>query len=137
MASIHHEIIVNVPADQAWHRLSEVHKAHRLFADVLTDCELNENVRTVTFANGLVAREKIVEIDSSEKRVSYAVMDLFEHHNASMQIFAVGTDRCRFVWVTDLLPSDKASMVRPLVEEGSAALKKNLEEAITSAKTHG
>jgi hypothetical protein len=131
MASIHHEIIVNVPADNAWNQLRQVDNAHELFAGVLTACELHENVRTVTFANGLVARERIVEIDASERRVAYAVMDLFEHHNASMQIFAVGKDCCRFVWITDLLPSDNVSMVGPLVEEGSAALKRNLEKLQT------
>ena len=45
---------------------------------------------TVTFANGMVVRERIVDIDQQRRRLCYAVLgDMFEHHSASMQILPV------------------------------------------------
>jgi len=67
-------------------------------------------------------------LDNDSRRVAYTVLDgRFEHHNASMQIFAAGEGRCRFVWITDLLPNERVEAVKPLVEQGSEALKRALE----------
>jgi len=128
MASIHHEILLEVPAEKAWAALRDFGSTHRLFAGVLTDGHLDGDIRTVSFANGLVVREQILDVDEDGRRVAYAVIDnVFDHHSASMQIVAAGEGRSRFVWITDFLPAAKAAMVRPLVEEGSAAMKRVLE----------
>ena len=130
MASLHHEILVGTSADAAWAALRDVGAAHRLFAGVLTEGRLDGDVRTVTFASGTIVREKIIDIDDDARRVAYTVLgESFEHHNASMQIFAAGEERCRFVWITDLLPNERVAMVKPLVEQGSDALKRVLEGA--------
>jgi len=130
MASLHHEILVETSADAAWAALRDVGAAHRLFAGVLTDGRLDGDIRTVTFASGTIVREKIIDVDDDARRVAYAVLgDSFEHHNASMQIFTAGEGRCRFVWITDLLPNERVAMVKPLVEQGSQALKRVLEAA--------
>ncbi|MFA6113170.1 MAG: SRPBCC family protein [Sphingomonas sp.] len=131
MASIHWEELVNVPAEFAWQALGNVGEPHRLFAGVLVDCSIEGKERTVTFANGMVARERIVDIDADTRRVAYAVVDgAFEQHAASMQIVPAGDGRCRFVWVSDFLPDDRVEMVLPLVREGSRALVRNLESAM-------
>lgn len=130
MASIHSEKLVRVPADRAWAALRDVANPHRLFAGVLTDARLDGDTRTVTFANGMVAQERIVDVDEGRRRVAYTVAgDMFEHHSASMQILPEGPDACRFVWDTDLLPNDRVKMVAPLVEQGSQALARTLEAA--------
>src|SRR5687768_10651511 len=54
MASIHREVQLEVSADQAWSVLREVGKPHEAFAGVLTDATIEGDVRTVTFANGMV-----------------------------------------------------------------------------------
>lgn len=128
MASIRREEIVRVPAEQAWAALRDMGAPHRLFAGVLVDCHIDGDVRTVTFANGMVVRERIIDVDEDAKRVVYAVIgDLFEHHSASMQIVPDEEGRCRFVWISDFLPNDRVEMVAPLVEQGSRALVRNLE----------
>ncbi len=130
MASIRQEIGLEVPAEKAWAALRAVGSVHRLFAGVLIDSRIDGDIRTVTFANGMVVREQIVDVSDTDRRVAYAVLDnVFEHHSASMQVFAAGQDSCRFVWISDFLPNDKASMVKPLVEQGCAAMKRVLEGA--------
>jgi Polyketide cyclase / dehydrase and lipid transport len=130
MASIHHEIFLEVAAETAWAALRDFGAAHRLFAGVLTDGHLDGDIRTVSFANGMTVREQILDIGEADRRLAYAVIDnVFDHHSASMQIVAAGQGRCRFVWITDFLPAAKGTMVKPLVEQGSAAMKRVLESA--------
>jgi len=128
MASIRREEIVRVSAEEAWAALRNVGMPHRLFADVLVDSRIDGDVRTVTFANGMIVRERIVDIDEENRRVAYAVIgDMFEHHSASMEIIPDGVGRCRFIWISDFLPNERMEMVAPLVELGSRALVHNLE----------
>lgn len=131
MASIHWEEPVSVPAERAWAVLRRPGEAHRLFAGVLVDGRVSGDIRTVTFANGLVVRERIIDIDDDRRRLAYAVIDgLFEHHSASMQILPVDEANCRFVWISDFLPEEKRAAVLPLVKEGSRALARNLEAGL-------
>ena len=105
MASIRSEEIVQIPADRAWAALRDVGNTHMLFAGVLVDGRIDGDIRTVTFANGMIVRERVVDIDEEQKRVAYTVLDgLFEHHSASMTIVPDGPERCRFVWISDFLP---------------------------------
>ena len=128
MATIWWEEPIALPADTAWAALREVGRAHELFAPVLTAAALDGEVRTVTFANGMTVRERIVARDEQRRRLCYAVLDdMFEHHSASMQLVPVDANHCRFVWISDFLPDERAQMVRPLVEQGAHALRANLE----------
>jgi hypothetical protein len=128
MASIHRDEIIQVPADKAWAALRDVGNPHFVFAGVLVDGRIEGDIRTVTFANGMVVRERIVDVDDASRRVAYTVIDgMFEHHSASMQIVAEGEGRCRFVWISDFLPDEHRELVAPLVEAGAQALVRNLE----------
>lgn len=129
MASIRREETIQVSAEQAWAKLRNVGSPHLLFAPVLIDGRIDGDIRTVTFANGMVVRERIVDLDEERRRVAYTVIDgMFEHHSASMQIIPDG-DGCRFVWISDFLPNESMQLVAPLVEAGSRALVRNLESA--------
>ncbi len=128
MATIYREIAVDAPASEAWDAVRDVGAAHeRLTPGVLTDCKLEGGVRTVTFASGFVARERIVSIDNEARRLAYAVMgEPFQHHNASMQVIADGAGACRIVWITDLSPDAIAPHISGLVDQGAAAMRRAL-----------
>jgi hypothetical protein len=129
MASIFLEVTIRAPAERVWKQLRVIGEAHKLFAGVLSDCRLErEDLRVVTFANGLVVKEQIVDIDPARMRIAYAARESpLDHHSASMQVGAIGEDACRFTWITDVLPREAADWIRPLMEEGAAALKANVE----------
>ena len=57
MATIIKDIALATQADKAWAMLREVSAADKAFPGVLTACRMDGDVRTVTFANGLVVRE--------------------------------------------------------------------------------
>jgi Polyketide cyclase / dehydrase and lipid transport len=122
MATVTSEATLSTGADRAWALLRAVGAAEQALPGVLTGCRLDGGVRTVTFANGMVVRERIVSIDETRQRIAYAVIEgLFSHHSASMQIIPDGPERSRFVWISDFLPDGRETVVRPLVEQGTGA----------------
>jgi hypothetical protein len=133
MTSLHCQASIRRPAAETWTLLRCPGNAAALFAPVLTDCSLDGDIRTVTFANGKVLRERIVDVDDERYRLCYTVLgDMFEHHSASMQIVPVDDRACRFVWISDILPDDRAALVGPLMEQGTRALVTNIETGSAS-----
>jgi hypothetical protein len=129
MASITEQVSVSIDADRAWRALRDVGRAHELFAPVLVKGSIDGGVRTVTFANGMVLDERILDVDDERRRVAYAVLNGpgMEFHHASMQILDAGPGRCQFVWITDVHPAAVVASITPLITQGTQALKKNLE----------
>jgi hypothetical protein len=124
MASIIIECPLDCAAEAAWALLADVGAAHKAFPGVLTDARMEERTRVVTFTNGMVVRELIVNIDPKRRRLAYAVTGApFLHHAAFMQIVEEG-ERCRFVWSSDFLPDEVKPMVEDLMKQGTAAFER-------------
>jgi carbon monoxide dehydrogenase subunit G len=135
MATIIKEILIDVRPDDAWAAVrdfGEVHK--RLVPGFVTECRLDGDARIVTFANGMVAREPLVGIDETARRLAYtAAGGRTTHYNASVQVFAEGKDRTRFVWTIDLLPNELAEPIGAMAEQGASIIKRTLERAAAKA----
>ncbi len=129
MASIHKEMLIKARPEDVWAAIRDVGAVHqRLAPGFVIDTRLDEDARIVTFANGAVVRERIVDIDDQARRFAYAVVGgRTTHHNASMQVIALGSERSRLVWITDLLPNEVATTINELVEQGARAMKQTLE----------
>ena len=129
MASIRKELIVDAPADHVWAALRDIGQVHtRLAREFVIDTRLDGDSRLVTFANGEVVRERIVDIDDRARRLAYAAVDWrTTHHNASFQVTPDGDGRSRLTWVTDLLPDALADLVGGFVDQGCVAIKRTLE----------
>lgn len=135
MASIRREVVIDVPPEQLWAALRDVGALHtRLVAGFVTDCRLEGDARVVTFANGMVARELIVDRSDADRRLVWAAVGgRLSHHNASAQVFAEGAGRSRLVWIADFLPNELAPAIGGMIEQGTQAMKKTLESAARNA----
>jgi carbon monoxide dehydrogenase subunit G len=131
MASIRTEILVDAPPAYCWDVLRDVGALHtRLVPGFVTDTKLEEGARIVTFGNGMVVRELIVDLDDRARRLVWSASGgRLSHHNASLQVFADGGGQSRVVWIADLLPHELRGYVGGLIDEGMAAMKKTLERA--------
>jgi len=129
MASIRQEIRVAASAEHIWDAVRDVGEIHhRLVPGFVTDCRLEGDARIVTFANGMVARERIVDLDETQRRLVWsAVGGRLSHHNASVQVFAEGPQGCRLVWIADLLPHELKPAIEAMIEQGAAAIQRTLE----------
>jgi carbon monoxide dehydrogenase subunit G len=131
MASIHREIHIDARPETAWAALRDVGALHhRLVPGFVTDTKLEDGARIVTFGNGMVVRERIVDVDEKAQRVAWsAVGGSMTHHNASAQVFPDGAGGCRFVWIADLLPNAAAPAIAGMIDQGMAVIKQTLERA--------
>ena len=129
MASIHREVLIQADPETVWDALSDVGALHRRLAPgFVTDVRLEEGARVVTFGNGLVARELIVDIDDKARRLVWSVVGgRMTHHNASAQVLPDGEGGSRFVWIADLLPHELAPGIAAMMEQGLAVIKRTLE----------
>jgi hypothetical protein len=130
MASIRKEISIEACPDDVWAAVRDVGAIHlRLARGFVVDTRLEGDARIVTFANGLVARELIVDVDDKARRLVWAAVGgRASHYNASLQVFAEGEGASRAVWIADLLPHDLAGPIGAMIEEGCAAIKRTLED---------
>ncbi|MCC8961437.1 SRPBCC family protein [Bradyrhizobium sp. Pear76] len=124
MASIHKDIPIDAPADHVWDALRDFGALHtRLVPGFVTDTQLDGDVRTVTFSNGTVARETLVDCDDKRQRLVYAITsERLKQHSASVQVFADGDARCRVVWIADVLPHEVAPYMDAQMDLGAAAM---------------
>lgn len=129
MASIRKEIRIDARPETAWAALRDVGALHtRLVPGFVTDTRLEDGARIVTFGNGMVARELIVDVDDHARRVVWSVVGgQMTHHNGSAQVFPDGASGCRFVWIADLLPNEVAPGIAAMMEQGIGVIKQTLE----------
>jgi len=129
MASIRREIMIEASSKAVWDAMRDVGALHmRLARGFITGCELVNDVRTVTFANGLVAKEQIVTVDDEACRLVWSVVGgRLKHHNASTQVTRETDVQTRVTWVCDLLPDELTSTVAGMIEIGMKAMKATLE----------
>jgi hypothetical protein len=124
MASIHKDILIDAPAAAVWDAVRDFGALHtRLAPGFVLDTRLDGEARIVTFANGTVARELLVDCDETRRRLAYAVVsERLTQHSASIEIIAEGDGRCRMVWLTDVLPHEIAPYISAQMDQGARAV---------------
>jgi len=129
MASIRKEIPLESSAENVWAAVRDVGALHqRLVPGFVVDTRLEEGARIVTFGNGMVVRELIVDLDDESRRLAWSARGgRLTHHNASVQVLADGARRCRLVWIADLLPNELAGEIRAMIDQAAAVMKKTLD----------
>jgi hypothetical protein len=128
MASIHKDIPINAPAAEVWDAVRDFGALHtRLVPGFVLDTKLDGEARIVSFANGTVARELLVDSDDARRRLVYAIhSERLKQHSATVLVVAEGEARCRVEWTVDLLPNEIAPYISGQMDDGAAAMQKAL-----------
>ena len=127
MASICKEFTIGADAATAWDALRDFGAVHeRVAAGFVTNAVPDGSDRTVTFANGAVARERLVAADDQRRRLVYSVVEssfALTHHQATVEVFdADGGGGSRLVWITDVLPDEAAAPIAAMMAAGVTAI---------------
>ena len=132
MASIRLAIPLAAPAADVWSALADAGAVHeRLARGFVVDTRLDGDCRIVTFDNGLIARELLVDVDDTAHRIAYAVVESslgLRHHHASMEVVAEGDRRSRLLWIADVAPDAAAPAVTEFMRLGADAIRRTFEE---------
>jgi Polyketide cyclase / dehydrase and lipid transport len=131
MASIHKDISIDAHPDDVWDAVRDFGAVHtRLAPGFVTDARLDGDARIVTFANGNVARELLVDCDDARRRLVYAVVsERVKQHSASVQVLADGDNRSRLVWIVDVLPNEIAPYIDAQMDQAALAMQKALRRS--------
>ncbi len=126
MASIQKDIILDARPEDVWDAVRDFHAVHqRLVPGFVLDSKPDGDARIVTFANGMVARELLVDSDDAKRRLVYAVIsERLKQHSASVQVFAVGESKSRLTWIVDVLPHEIAPYMDAQMDAAGRAMQK-------------
>ena len=129
MACVRKEVVIDTPPERAWEALRDWAAVHqRLVPGFVVDARLDGEDRVVTFFNGAVVKELLVDLDDEARRLVWSVVDgPYTHYNASAQVFPDGDGKTRFVWIADFLPHEVAPHIDAMMERGTAVVKATLE----------
>ena len=128
MASIHKGIPIDAQPADVWAAVRDFGAVHqRLAPGFVIDARLDGDARIVTFANGNVAREQLVDCDEARRRLVYAIAnERVSHYNASVQVVADGETRTRLIWIVDVLPHEIAAHIDAQMDQAALAMQKAL-----------
>ena len=131
MATIRQEIGIDRSKEFVWDVIRDVGAIHtRLVPGFVLDCKLEGDWRTVTFGNGLVVRELIVNVDDQTCRHAWSARGrTLTHHNASLQVFAEGDNQSRVIWIADLMPNDAEDAISEMIGQALKTMKRTLESS--------
>jgi hypothetical protein len=128
MSSIHKDIPIDAHPDDVWDAVRDFGAVHRRLAPgFVTDARLDGEARILTFANGTVARELLIDCDDARRRLAYAIVgERVKHYSASIQVNADGEAQSRMIWIVDVLPNEIATYIDGQMEQGVIAMQKTL-----------
>jgi hypothetical protein len=128
MASIHKDILIDANSSDVWDAVRDFHALHqRLVPGFVLDSRPEGDARIVTFSNGTVARELLVDCDDERRRLVYAVIsERLKQHSASVQVLPDGADRSRLIWIVDVLPHEIAPYMNAQMDQAALAMQKKL-----------
>ena len=131
MASIHKDIPIDAQPADVWAAVRDFGAVHqRLVPGFVLDARLDGDARIVTFANGNVARELLVDCDDTRRRLVYAIAnERVSHYSASVQVLAEGETRSRLIWIVDLLPNEMAPYIKGQMDQAALTMQKTLGRA--------
>ena len=140
MASIRKEMVTRASPADVWAAIRDVGALHtRLVPGFVVNTTLEPGARIVTFGNGMVVRELIVDLDDAARRFVWAAEGgTLTHHNGSVQVFAPGDippgdsppgdTQTKVVWIADFLPNDAAPAMNGAMAAGMDVMRATLDK---------
>ena len=130
MATVQRTLHLAARPDDVWDALRDWPAVHeRLVQGFVIEARMDGEDRVLTFFNGVVARERLIACDETNRRLVWSAVDTpYTHHNASAQVFAEDNrGGTRFVWTADFLPGEYADQMAAMMDRGIQAVRDTLD----------
>lgn len=124
------ETAIAASPNKVWDAVRDVYAVDtRLVPGMITKVERAGDVRTVTFANGFVVKERIVAVDDRARLITYSAFGgKATYHVATMQVVGDGSNRSKVIWQTRFLPAELEPFIAQNMQVGSQVMKGHLEK---------
>jgi hypothetical protein len=126
---------VAIPLDASaafvWDALRDIYAVHkRLLPGAAVAVDQAPDARIVTFANGMKATERILELDDDARRLVYQVTEgaPLTHHLSTMVVREDDTG-VHLVWTSEFAPASQHDWATNLMNEFTELMKKTLDAA--------
>src|SRR5689334_20108979 len=130
MSTLRETLRLRAPAAAVWDAVRDVGEVHRrLVPGFVTEARMEGGARVLTFVNGTTAREEIVSVDDTARRLAYAIpKGRFVHYQGTVEVEEDGAGS-RLVWTVDLLPDEYAEGIRAMMRQGAEVMRATLDSA--------
>jgi Polyketide cyclase / dehydrase and lipid transport len=127
-ASVRREAVIEASADAAWRLVGRPELLHLWFPGVVTST-VEGDVRTITLATGLTLDETILTNDPLQRRFQYRIEPgtFFTEHLATVDVIALGADRCLVTYGSDAAPATMAVVLGGATGAALEELRRRLE----------
>ncbi|RMI33525.1 SRPBCC family protein [Nocardia stercoris] len=134
MASVQKEIAIDADAAVVWAIIGDFTAGPvRMAPGFVTDSRLDEpDVRVVTFASGIVVRERLIALDDESRRLAFSIIGgsfTPTHDNATLHVVPEGEGRSRVVWIHDVKPDELTVSMGAAMDQGLGIFKQTVETA--------
>jgi hypothetical protein len=130
MGSVIREIVIDASPEAVWAVVGDFAGGPmRMSQGLFTDCRMDEpGVRTLTFADGTSASERLIARDEQARRIVWAWVgdDRVTHDNTSMQVFVEDRTTSRLVWIHDTLPDELTDWLATAMDQLIPAFQQTL-----------
>ncbi|WP_406284110.1 SRPBCC family protein [Embleya sp. NBC_00896] len=132
MTHIHETRTIDAPVEDVWAIIGEFDTGPtRMAPGFVVECRLEApDTRLVTFANGMTARERLIELDAEARSVTYSVIggsSTPTRDRATMRVLPTADGRTTFVWTRDVLPDALGVPMAQAMVHGSDLVKATME----------
>ncbi|HEX7135951.1 MAG TPA: SRPBCC family protein [Iamia sp.] len=127
-ATVRRHAVIDAPAEAAWSVVTRADVLQHWFPGLRDVVMKTPTVRTITTGVGLSLDEEIVTNDPLQRRFQYRITGgFFKEHLASVDVIAMGDDRCLVTYSSDADPATMAIVLGGVMEAALTSLKEQLE----------
>jgi hypothetical protein len=125
------EIPLTASATFVWDVVRDIYSVHqRLIPGVAVAVDKTADARIVTFADGMKATERIVEIDDDARRFVYQTTEGAPlTHHLGTQVVREDDAGVHLVWTTEFAPASLREWVTTAMPQYAELMKKTIDEA--------
>ncbi len=125
--SVRRERVIAVPADAAWRVVTRAELLHLWFPGIVA-CAVEGDTRTITLGSGMSLPETLLTNDPLQRRFQYRIAGgLFAEHLGTIDVIALGDERCLVVYSSDADPATMAVVLGGATGSALEELARQLE----------
>jgi hypothetical protein len=128
MTSVSRDISIHAPSDVVWDAVRDVGAVHeRLLPGLVSATTVVPDGRLVSFGNGMLVRERILDVDDDSRRLVHTLNSGWSCHYVSvMRVNSAGAAHCRLLWTVDYRP-DRYDLMPRVVDRAVELIRRTLE----------